>query len=114
VLRSISATPPRCAPIITRAAPGRKKAKRPLFKPRAPVTALGLISAISSRGHMRFVIKQEGGVNAAVFVEILKRLIASRAIVLIVDRGPAHIVWRKPERIAAAVLSPSLVTRSQS
>ena len=40
---------------------------------------------------MRFVIKQEGCVNAAVFIEILTRLIASRVIVLIVDRGPAHI-----------------------
>src|ERR1022692_1641592 len=40
------------------------------------------------------MIKQQGGVNAAVFIEFLKRLIAGagRVIFLIVDRGPAHIV----------------------
>jgi len=54
---------------------------------------MSLISAITSRGQMRFMIKEKGGVNAAVFVEFLKRLItgAKRAIFLIVDRGPAHI-----------------------
>ena len=31
-----------------------------------------------SRGHMRFMIKEKGGVNAAVFIEFLKRMIASR------------------------------------
>jgi hypothetical protein len=29
---------------------------------------MSLLSAISSRGHMRFMIKQQGGVNAAVFI----------------------------------------------
>src|ERR1039457_3929081 len=40
-----------------------------------------------------FMIKQQGGVNAAVFIEFLKCLIAGagRVIFLIVDRGPAHI-----------------------
>jgi transposase len=54
--------------------------------------AMSLISAINSRGHMRFMIKEKGGVNAAVFIEFLKRLIAGakRTIFLIVDRGPAH------------------------
>ena len=54
---------------------------------------MSLISAITSRGHMRFMIKEKGGVNAAVFIEFLKRMIigAKRAIFLIVDRGPAHI-----------------------
>ena len=39
------------------------------------------------------MIKDKGGVNAAVFIEFLKRLMAGakRAIFLIVDRGPAHI-----------------------
>ncbi|MGH6813412.1 MAG: transposase [Methylocella sp.] len=52
-----------------------------------------LISAIASRGHMRFMIKQEGGVNAAVFIAFLQRPIASarRAIFLIVDRAQAHV-----------------------
>ena len=42
---------------------------------------------------MQFMIKDKAGVNAAVFIEFLKRLItgAKRAIFLIVDRGPAHI-----------------------
>ena len=54
---------------------------------------MSLISAITSRGHMRFMIKEQGGVNAEVFIEFLKRLIAGaeHAIFLIVDRGPAHI-----------------------
>ena len=39
------------------------------------------------------MIKDKGGVTAAVFIEFLKRLMAGakRAIFLIVDRGPAHI-----------------------
>ena len=36
---------------------------------------MSLISAITSRGHMRFMIKEKGGVNADVFIEFLKRLI---------------------------------------
>ena len=54
---------------------------------------MSLISAITARGHMRFMIKDKGGVTAAVFIEFLKRLMAGakRAIFLIVDRGPAHI-----------------------
>ena len=40
---------------------------------------------------MRFMIT-EGGVNAGVFIEFLKRLLsgATQKIFLIVDRGPAH------------------------
>ena len=54
---------------------------------------MSLVSAISARGQMRFMIKQTGGVNAAVFIEFLKRLLtgAKRAMFLVVDRGPAHI-----------------------
>jgi hypothetical protein len=54
---------------------------------------MSLISAITARGHMRFMIKEKGGVNAEVFIEFLKRLITGvkRPIILIVDRGPAHI-----------------------
>jgi len=41
---------------------------------------------------MRFTIEEKGGVDAAVFIEFLKRLIAGaeRTIFLIVDRGAAH------------------------
>jgi len=50
---------------------------------------MSLISAIISRGYMRFM---KGGVDADVFIDFLKRLItgAERTMFLIVDRGPAH------------------------
>jgi len=53
---------------------------------------MSLISAITSKGHMRFMIKEKGGVNADVFIEFLKRLLvgAKRPIYLIVDNGSAH------------------------
>ena len=69
------------------------------FAGETPIVATGtgarfgfsLISAITSKGHMRFMIT-EGGVNAGVFIEFLKRLLsgATQKIFLIVDRGPAH------------------------
>ena len=64
---------------------------------------MSLISAITARGHMRFMIKDKGGVTAAVFIEFLKRLMAGakRAIFLIVDRGPAHVA-RRPELLSTA------------
>lgn len=53
--------------------------------------SFSLISAITSKGHMRFMVI-EGGVNSEVFIEFLKRLIfgAKKKIFLIVDRGPSH------------------------
>ena len=53
---------------------------------------MSLISAITSRGHMRFMIVEQGSVNADVFIEFLKRLVvgAKRTIYLVVDRGSAH------------------------
>ena len=53
---------------------------------------MSLISAVTARGHMRFMIKEKGGVTADVFIEFLKRLMvgATHPIFLIVDRGPAH------------------------
>ena len=70
-----------------------KKGETPIVETTGARHGMSLLSAISSRGHMRFMIKQQGGVNAAVFIEFLKRLIAGagRVIFLIVDRGPAHI-----------------------
>ena len=51
------------------------------------------IPAVTSRGHMRFMIKEKGGVNAGVFIEFLRRLMvgSKNKIFLIVDRGPAHV-----------------------
>jgi transposase len=70
-----------------------KKGETPVVETTGARHGMSLISAITSRGQMRFMIKEKGGVNAAVFIEFLKRLIigAEQAIFLIVDRGPAHI-----------------------
>jgi len=70
-----------------------KKGETPIVETTGARHAMSLISAITSRGHMRFMIIDKGGVNADVFIEFLKRLItgAKRAIFLIVDRGPAHV-----------------------
>ncbi len=53
---------------------------------------MSLISAVTARGHVRSMIKEQGGVGVDVFIEFLKRLLAGaeHAIFLIVDRGPAH------------------------
>jgi transposase len=66
--------------------------------------SMSLISAISSRGHMRFMIIDKGSVNADVFIEFLKRLIkgAERNIFLIVDRGSAH----RAKKVSAFVATP--------
>jgi transposase len=63
---------------------------------------MSLISAVTSRGHMRFMIKEKGGVNADVFIEFLRRLIvgAKTKIFLIVDRGPAHVAKKTKAFVA--------------
>ena len=70
-----------------------KRGGTPIVETTGARHRMSLISAITARGHMRFMIQEKGGVNAAVFIEFLKRLMAGakRAIFLIVDRGPAHI-----------------------
>jgi transposase len=69
-----------------------KKGETPIVEATGARHGISLISAITSKGHMRFMIKEKGGVNADVFIEFLKRLLvgARRPIYLIVDRGPAH------------------------
>src|ERR1700720_2161157 len=69
-----------------------KKGETPVVGATGARHSLSLISAITSKGHMRFMVKEKGGVNADVFIEFLKRLLvgAKRTIFLIVDRGPAH------------------------
>jgi hypothetical protein len=54
---------------------------------------MSMISAITSRGHMRFMIFEDGSVNADAFIEFLKRLMvgAERKIFLIVDGGSARV-----------------------
>ena len=53
---------------------------------------MSLVSAITSKGLMRLMVKEKGGVNADVFIEFLKRFLvgATRAVFLIIGRGPAH------------------------
>lgn len=70
-----------------------EKGHTPIVETTGARYRLSLISAITSKGHMQFMIKKKGGVNAEVFIEFLKRLVtgASGPIFLIVDRGPAHI-----------------------
>jgi transposase len=69
-----------------------KKGETPIVEATGARHGMSLISAITSKGHMRFMVKEKGGVNADVFIEFLKRLVAgaTRMIFLIVDRGPAH------------------------
>ena len=70
-----------------------KKGETPIVEATGARHGMSLIAAITSRGHMRFMLIEKGGVNADVFIEFLKRLTAGakRAIFRIVDRGPAHI-----------------------
>ena len=69
-----------------------KKGDTPIVPTTGARHSLSLISAITSKGHMRFMIKEKGGVNADVFIEFLKRLLvgSTKPIFLVVDRGPAH------------------------
>ena len=69
-----------------------RRGETPVVQATGARYGMSLISAVTARGHMRFMIKEKGGINADVFIEFLKRLIvgATRQIFLIVDRGPAH------------------------
>ena len=69
-----------------------KKGETPVVEATGARHGISLISAITSKGKMRFMIKEKGGVNASVFIEFLRRLVigATHPVFLIVDRGPAH------------------------
>ena len=69
-----------------------RKGRTPVVEATGARFSLSLISAVSARGKMRFMIKQ-GGVNSKVFIGFLKRLLvgARKPIFLILDRGSAHI-----------------------
>jgi len=100
----------------------RKKGETPVVETTGARHGMSRISAITSRGQIRFMIKEKGGVNAAVFIEFLKRLItgAKRAIFLIVDRGPAHIAKKTKAFVGSLngrlrlFLSSTLLARPQS
>ena len=80
-----------------------KKGETPIVASTGARYGMSLISAITARGHMRFMIKEKGGVNADVFIEFLKRLMvgAKKKIFLIVDRGPAHIAKKTKTFVAS-------------
>jgi transposase len=80
-----------------------KKGHTPVVSSTGARYRMSLISAITSRGHMRFMIKEEGGVNAAVFIEFLRRLMvgSKNKIFLIVDRGPAHVAKKTKAFVAS-------------
>ncbi|MGH6821474.1 MAG: IS630 family transposase, partial [Methylocella sp.] len=69
-----------------------KKGQTPVIQATGARYGMSLISAVTARGRMRFMIKEKEGVNAGVFIEFLKRLIAGagHTIFLIAGRGPAH------------------------
>ncbi len=79
-----------------------KKGATPLVKTTGSRHGLSLLSAITSKGHRRFMIKDKGGVNADVFIAFLKRLLvgAPRPIFLIVDGGPAHRAKKTKDFVA--------------
>src|SRR6195256_1347325 len=79
-----------------------KKGETPVVSSTGARFRMSFISAITARGHMRFMIKEKGGVNAEVFIEFLKRLIvgSKRKIFLIVDRGPAHVAKKTKAFVA--------------
>jgi transposase len=69
-----------------------KKGETPIVISTGKRHGMSMISAITSRGHLRFMIIEDGSVNADAFIEFLKRLLvgAKRKIFLIVDGGSAH------------------------
>jgi hypothetical protein len=78
-----------------------KKGETPIVEATGARHSMSLISAISSRGHMRFMIKQQGGVNADVakktrtFVETLKgKLRLFYLPPYSPDRNPDELVWK--------------------
>src|SRR6516165_4100462 len=79
-----------------------KKGETPVVLSSGARYSMSLIS-VTSRGHMRFMIKEEGGVNAEVFIEFLRRLMigSKNSIFLIVDRGPAHIAKKTKAFVAS-------------
>jgi transposase len=80
-----------------------KKGDTPVVSSTGARYRMSLISAITSRGHMRFMIKEKGGVNAEVFIEFLRRLMigSKNKIFLIVDRGPAHVAKKTRAFVAS-------------
>ena len=85
------ATPPTCAPIIMPRARAGKSGATPFVETTGALHRMSLISAITDARPYAVHDQRKGwACNAAVFIEILERLMvgAKRAIFLIVDRCP--------------------------
>jgi transposase len=82
-----------------------KKGKTPVVLSTGARYNMSLLSAVTARGQMRFMIKEKGGVNADVFIEFLRRLMVGHRnrIFLIVDRGPAHVAKKTKAFVASLV-----------
>ena len=67
------------------------KGQTPIVKATGRRFSLNMISAVSAKGHFRFMVV-ETAVTGAVFREFLKRLVegADRKIILVVDGHPSH------------------------
>jgi transposase len=67
------------------------KGQTPVVQSSGKRSSVNMISAVSSRGHLRFMLTK-GKVNGSVFTKFLKRLMhgASRPIFLILDSGSYH------------------------
>jgi transposase len=83
------------------------KGQTPVVSSTGQRTSVNMISAVSARGHLRFMLVK-GRVNGPVFVEFLKRLMynARQPIFLILDGGSYH--RGKPVREYVASLGGKL------
>jgi transposase len=70
----------------------RKCGETPVVQATGAHHAMSLISAITARGRMRFMIIAKGSVNADVFIALLKRLVADakRTIFTLCRSRPGH------------------------
>lgn len=78
------------------------KGKTPVVETTGSRYSLNLVSAISPKGHMRFMTVK-GRMTAPRFIEFLRRLLdnQTRPIFLIVDNHPAHRAKRVREFVAS-------------
>ena len=97
------------------------RGETPIVRTSGARHGMSLLSAITSRGHMRFMIIDKGGVNADVFIEFLKRLIKGAEQDLFDRRSWPGSSRKKSQRVCEKpwweitfVLSASLCARSQS
>ena len=98
------------------------RGETPIVRASGARHGMSLLSAITSRGHMQFMIIDKGGVNADVFIEFLKRLIKGAEQKEPLDRRSWPGTSReKSQRVRGKswweitfVLSASLCARSQS